>query len=252
MSQSIKYSCEVITGNKARQLKKDETGYYEHNLGAFNIYNSAGKYYPMLPAIKKMFEKGGSLRRRLDNGRCKGELGHPAPQPGQSLSSFIQRLMVIEDKNVACHIRNVELREAKDEQGNAIVLCVGVIKGTGPYGNSFEGSLLNPEENTALSIRSLTNDKAVNGRVEKHIHNIITWDVVNEPGIAIAGKYDTPSMEAYGEELLLPKDAFITAQKETAGRVGLESCNTEIKRVLTDLGWETVAIANPDKGWFGW
>lgn len=250
MGDSVKYSCAIIAGDKKRQLKRDDHGYFEHTLGAFNVYNSAGKYYPLLDSVKKMFDVGGTLRRRLDNGQCRGEFEHPAPQPGQSLTDFIQRVVTIKADRVSHHIASVRLEESKDEQGRPVVLCIGRVKPSGPYGNVLNESLTNPEENVAFSIRSLTNERMGPGRRELHVTNIVTWDYVNEPGISLANKYQTPTLESIDTDILIPRTEMVKA-RDMAG-VGMEDCREGISRVLTELGWETVQTVNADSSWFKW
>jgi hypothetical protein len=78
MSQSIRYSVTSLPGqNNTANLAVDSTGYYRCILGGFNMCNNSGVYYPLLDSVKKLFEVGGIVRRRLDNGLCKGEYGHP-------------------------------------------------------------------------------------------------------------------------------------------------------------------------------
>jgi hypothetical protein len=49
----------------------------------------------------------------------------------------------------------------------------------------------------------LTENKYKNGRVERILTNIITWDHVIEPGISVACKAHTPGLEAISTENLL-------------------------------------------------
>lgn len=245
MARSITYSCNVINRSKKNKLKQDDNGYYEIVLGAFNIYNSEGKYYPLLESVSEMFSPGGSFRRRLDNGACRSELGHPAMEDGQSIQSFIQRVLKIEPTKVCAHIASVTLNETKDEDGKPIVLTIGRVKPSGPYADALKASLENVEENVAFSIRSLAADKQVRGRIEKHVSNIITYDAVVEPGIHLATKYATPSLEELAKEIAFTDvDLRLIANKRNEG-VSLESAS-EAKRILTDLGWVKAEIINPD------
>ena len=48
MSQRATFSCTSLMGtNKAGVLKPDENGYYTVVLGALDVYNSAGDFYPL-------------------------------------------------------------------------------------------------------------------------------------------------------------------------------------------------------------
>ncbi len=238
----VKYSCVLLNGtNKKGLLRKDESGYYECALGAFNTYNSQDQYYPLLDSVKAMFEPGGSLRRRLDSGLCKGEMGHPSPERNQSVVDFIKRVLVIDPARVAVHIKAVTLQPMRDETGKEIVLAMGQVKPTGPFGDGVEKSLSNPEENAAFSIRSLADEKYANSRVEKHVSLIVTWDYVSEPGIAVANKFRTPTLESRVAEVDVTPAILRKLERERVAECGLEGKNP-YTMVLTDLGWTKVGL----------
>jgi len=245
MSRRVTFSCSVPTiAGKKKKLKVDENGYYECALGAFNIYNSEGKYYPLLESVSDMFKPGGAFRRRLDTGQCRGEVDHPELKPGWSLMTWIKRLLKIDPARVSHHISTVALEERKDENGNNIVLVTGLVKPSGPYADALKSSLENTEENAAFSIRSLAEDVPKQGRIEKHISDIITYDWVNEPGIAVATKYNTPTLEELTEEITISEAQLRAIASGNLPGVGAESAS-EATRILTNLGWEKVELFKP-------
>lgn len=251
MSKSVRYSCNIIQArDKKRILRQDDNGYHEICVGGFNMYNEQGKFYPLLPAVKAMFERGGTVRRMLDKGVLRGECDHPYPEPGQSLSDYINRVCRIEATRVSHHFRDIELRPGKDDKGRDVVLAMAHLKGSGPYGDPLEKSLANTEENVAFSIRSMADEVRNMARLEKHIRSIITWDNVNEPGKAVATKYHTPSLENFltdDSELLISPEIMLAANRANA-HLGFES-DDNVTRVMTDLGWTTIEVAN---GWMKW
>lgn len=250
--RSVNYTCTLVHGTgKIGKLKTDEKGYSECTLGAFNVYNGSGQYYPLLDSVKEMFAEGGSLRRRLDRGLCRGELDHPSPQPGQPVMDFIKRVLSIQSDRVSHHIASVRLDEARDDKGNLIVLATGRVKPSGPYANVLEQSLNNTEENVAFSIRSLADEKNINSRTEKHVTMIVTWDYVNEPGIAVANKYQTPTMESLGNNILITEDMLNRIASDRIEGVTLESA-TNATMVLTELGWQKVQVINPKHSYLNW
>lgn len=254
MSNNVRYCCEIIQArDKQRKLKVNDKGYYTISIGAFNAYNSANQYYPFFDDLKKMFEKGGSIRRALDNGQLRGELGHPEPLPGQSNDDFIRRVMKIEQDRVSHHFSEIILEPSKDERGRDIVLCTGIVAPSGEKRETLKAALENTEENVAFSIRSLTRDKMVNGVWTKYICAIRTWDYVDEPGIAVANKFMTPSLEGLADDgsLLLSKEDFFKA-RDTSMQMGMEDSADYITRVITDNGWESVKVVNPFKHWSSW
>ena len=79
MSNIAKYSCTALAGtNKVGKLRADENGYREMVLGAYDFDNSAGAVYPFESA-QSLFKSSSSLMRRIANGQCRGEYGHPKP-----------------------------------------------------------------------------------------------------------------------------------------------------------------------------
>ena len=250
--QAVKYSCTLLHGTgKQGKLPKDDKGYYECALGAFNVYNSAGQYYPLLDSVKEMFKEGGALRRRLDRGLCRGEMDHPAPEKGQSLMDFIKRVLTIQPDRVAVHIASVYLMPMKDDKKNDIVVAMGRVKPSGPYGDSLERSLENVEENVAFSIRSLADEKRTGTRTEKHVTMIVTWDYVNEPGIAVANKFQTPTLENFNEDVIVTRDMLTQIAAETVEGVSLESA-AAATMVLTELGWQKVQLIKPNTSYLKW
>lgn len=250
--RSVSYSCTLVHGTgKKGVLLKDEKGYYEVTLGAFNIYNSAGDYYPLLDSVKEMFAPNGALRRRLDRGFCRGELDHPAPQPGQTAMDFVKRVLAIQPEKVSHHISSVRLEESRDDKGNAVVLVIGRVRPSGPYGAVVADALDNTEENAAFSIRSLADRKVVAGRAERHVNMIVTWDYVNEPGIAVANKYQTPTMESLGNSILVTEEILRKICTVSDSTVSVES-QQAATMVLDELGWKKVEVINDRLGYLKW
>lgn len=186
------------------QLKKDSDGYYEISLGALNIFNSAGAYYT-LDKAKELFESSSSLMRRIENGALKAELGHPKRLPGMTMREYMNRILTIDIENIGAHIKSVELRETnvKDKGSKEnMVLIVGKIKPNGPKAQYLIDLLEDPDSNVAFSIRSLTNDKIINGIVVKTLRTIVTWDIVVEPGLHVATKWKSLGIEELSLESL--------------------------------------------------
>lgn len=240
LPQSASYSCTALVGtNKAGILKPDEDGYYTLVLGALDVYNSAGAYYPLATA-KHVFESSSSLMRRIEAGNCKGECGHPKPLPGQSTREFLQRVMSIEETNVCCHIRDVRLdmQSVKDRHGRPVVSVIGSVRPTGPKGPALREALENRHENVCFSVRSLTRDHIkTSGVLQKDIKTIVTWDWVTEPGIEHAQRWKSPSLEAFNDMEF--NDRHLEAIEQSSGRmaVGMES-SVDLSALRRELGWD--------------
>ena len=241
--QRASFACTALLGtNKAGILKPDKDGYYPLVLGALNVYNSAGQFYPYESA-KQVFAESSSLMRRIANGACRGEYGHPRMTPGMTTRDFLSRVMDIYEPNVCCHIRKVtvDYSSVRDEKGRPVIALIGEVRPCGPMGPALKASLDNPSENVCFSVRSITNDCNVGGTIHKNIRSIVTWDYVNEPGISVAKKWQSPGLESYDEQQFMPAHLSMirdmqhmrpsSVSMESAGGVSAES-------VIEDLGWD--------------
>lgn len=220
MQNSITYSCTALQGkNKKGVLKPDEDGYYHVILGALDVFNSAGQFYPFDTA-KHIFENSSSLMRRLNKGQLRGECGHPKQATGQTMRQFIQRVLEIRETNISHHIKEVTISNdtVKDNKGRPVVAILGKVKPAGPQGEALEKALQNPDEDVAFSIRSLTNDEITRTSWTKHIKTCVTFDWVNEPGIQYATKYNSPGLESQDIDV----DELLAAEEEFSMAVGME------------------------------
>ncbi|WJJ55179.1 head maturation protease [Xanthomonas phage RTH11] len=207
-------SCTALLGtNKAGTLKPDADGYYTVVLGALDVFNSSGAYYPEASA-KHLFQQSASLMRRIASGNLRGEYGHPRPQPGMTPDDWVNRVRDIYEPNVCMHIRKVtvDYTSFRNEQGQPVITIVGEVKPSGPNGPALKEQFDNRHEDVCFSIRSLTNDDFRMGRVTKHIKLIVTWDYVNEPGLAQAHKWNSPSLESHSEAVM-GGDAYALAEQ---------------------------------------
>lgn len=192
---------ETIFSNRKKEGKitPDENGYYTVVLGGLNTYNSAGEYYTAEGALQ-LFENSSHLMRRIKNGSLYSELGHPKKIPGMSMEDFYNRILTIDETNITGHISEITLDmsfgKKNPEIGNPdLIAIIGKVKPFGPHASTLQAALENPKQNSAFSIRGLTENKYRNGRVERILTNIITWDYVVEPGISIACKAYSPGLE---------------------------------------------------------
>jgi hypothetical protein len=249
MSVIALYDCSILRDrNKVGELKKDASGYREITLGAFDCLNSREEYYIFNQQIQHMFEPGGSLYRRLSKGNLRGELEHPRPMPGEDLGVFLNRIGAIYLDKVSHHINKVRLEAAKDENGKTLVLAIGGVIPAGPYSNVTEQALSNREENACFSIRAFSRRWMENQRVNREITNIVTWDLVNEPGIAYANKFDTPTLES-AYSLSFTEAELATAERYADHLQELttmeHSVEVDFTMIRTALGWEKIQVLNP-------
>lgn len=196
MDQRIVYQCSVLQGmNKVGDLKKLDNGYYEVRLGALGAFNSQGWLYSEAEG-RRLIEGSGGLMRQLDTARLRGECGHPRFQPGMSQLAWFSRVNDIYEPNVCFHIRRIYLAPGVDEKGRPVTMVIGEVKSSGKESAWFDRQLENRDEDVCFSIRSFTEDRVVGGIKTKYLKKIVTWDTVNEPGIAKSSKYGTASLES--------------------------------------------------------
>lgn len=255
-SNNIRFTVTALkTKGKQGILKPDDDGYYPVNLGALNTHNSIGEYY-VRKGAEELFHASSSLIRRITKGNLKAEEGHPVQEVGMSDNSYMYRVHEIREANVCGHFKSVvldfdaaeELRgktpqatgTALKHQGDMIPI-VGWVKPAGPQYKSLELGLTNPNENVCFSVRGFTDDFFDGGVCYRVLKQIITWDRVTEPGLAIANKFDTAALESYLDqrvtqgmvaELLTPKTLRMATEdsKEIIGElVRLYTRDTGVK-----------------------
>lgn len=229
----ISYACtEVADTSKKKILTPDASGYYDVVLGAFNVFNEHGAFYPLAP-VKALFDGSSDLMRRIKAGQLFSEHGHPVFDSRMTRKEMVMRVMRIEEKNVSGHIKEVYLdtESMRDEGGNKIVTVFGRVRPHGPFGSALDDSLKSPDINTAFSIRSLTEDVPnPRGHTDKLVRMICTWDSVIEPGIKYATKYQNPTME---HRFSMPVEKkHIAAALNIARDLGFGMENS--KRMLTE------------------
>ena len=197
MGNSVKFACTSLAGvNKAGVIKPDENGYYELVVGALNVFNSAGQFY-VYEQAKELFQSSSQLMRRVNRGALRGEYGHPKMLPGMTGEQFANRVMSIHEENICCHHKEIVLDfdRVKDEMGRPVIAIISKVCPSGPYGSALEKSLNNKNENVCFSIRAFTDDFRERGITKRILRTIVTWDYVNEPGLAAAEKFKAPALE---------------------------------------------------------
>ncbi len=253
---SIRFACTSLAGvNKAGKLKKDADGYYEVVVGALNFYNSAGQLY-VYEQAKELFTSSSQLMRRVSRGALRGEYGHPKMTPGMSSDQFANRVMSIYEENVCCHYREITLdfNRVKDANGNNVIAIVAWVKPSGPNAKALQDSLDNPNENVCFSIRAFTDDYRDKGIVKRVLKTIVTWDYVNEPGISIAEKFKSPSLESLVDQTFSRGNlerAVVVSQ--TLG-LATESAMLTKDELFNAMGWTSASADNAKKvpSYLGW
>ena len=249
---SVRFACSALAGqNKVGNLKRDADGYYPMVVGALNVFNSAGQYY-VYEQAKELFQESSQLMRRVSKGALRGEYGHPKPLPGMTNDQFANRVMSIYEENTCCHHKEITLdfENVKDEQGKPVIAIISKVCPSGPHGGALERSLQNKNENVFFSIRAFTDDFRDRGVTKRVLKTIVTWDYVNEPGLAIANKFSAPALESHNEEdgMILTRGEIVRGLKTTNinGRASESSLLTATE-LFNSMNWDIGGVSNNSK-----
>lgn len=246
MLQAVKFSCTSLAGTgKQGILPPDADGYRQMPIGGLNCFNSAGEYYPYQTA-KNLFEQSSAFMRRVKTACLKGEYGHPKRQPGQSMEEFMRRVMQVEEKFVCVHFKEIwlDFDSIKDAQGRPIVSVMASLRPTGPYADALERSLNNPKEDVCFSVRAFTEDVRSGGVNNRNLVEVVTYDFVNEPGIATARKYKAPSLESFADEVVTREN--VRGALEGMDSVAMESSGVATAQALFKLfGFDSTTLTTP-------
>ena len=190
--------------------------------------------------------------RRVSRGALRGEYGHPKFLPGMSNDQFANRVMSIYEENVCCHFRDITLDfdRVKDDQGKPVIAIIAWVKPAGPNGPALEKSLENPNENVCFSIRAFTDDYPEAGLIKRVLKTIVTWDYVNEPGIAVAEKFKAPALE---EHTFSRGEIERGLRVATSMGLATESSQMTAGELFTSMGWDASHLKPASKpSWVGW
>lgn len=243
------YACTSLVGvNKVGTLKRTPEGYYPMVVGALNVMNSGGAFYPLEGSRQLLEDESGSFQRRVQRGALRAEYGHPKPPPRAMNPAeqrirdqeFVRRNLSIYEENVCAHHMKIwlEFDALKDQNGRSIVTINSLVAPNGPLGNVLEKQLQNPNENVCFSIRSFTDNRTRFGIEERTLKEVITFDYVNEPGIQVAEKFYSPALEAY-EQTPFSRATIERAvfNGEPCGMVSSESVIISGLSLYQQMGW---------------
>lgn len=248
----VKFTGTVLPSiGKKGIITADDNGYYTFIIGGLNAYNSAGEFYVAKEA-SKLFENSSHLMRRIKNGSLFGELGHPKKIPGTSNDEFYNRVLTVDEKNVCCHFSEVWLdfdygKNNPEANNKELIAIMAKVKPSGPHSQALADSIENHKENVAFSIRGITENKFNNGRVERTLTQIITWDRVLEPGISMANKWSSPVLEELSD-ISISKSQLVQIAKENE----LSTFATESNRAIYKETIEKFKVESTPGKLFKW
>lgn len=238
-AENVTYGCTALVGsNKAGIIKPDAQGYRKMVIGALDSFNSGGAFYVMNERVRALFDASSILQRRIRDGALRGEYGHPRKQPNMKPSDWLTRVLDIYEPNVCVHFKSITLdfQSTSTINGRPVVPIYAELAPSGAMGPALEKQLNNPNENVCFSIRSLTDDKNIGGVIQKEIKTVVTFDNVNEPGMANAKKWFAPSLESLDETVFRPSHLRVVVDNTKRG--GMESARDMAIEVARSLGWD--------------
>lgn len=251
----IRFSATKYTNlKKVGKYEPDADGYYTVVIGGLNVLNSSGELY-LAERAKTLFESSSLFMRRVNNGNLKGENGHPKKLPGMTEDQYVDRALEVQEANVCVHYKEIWLdpefgRKNPHLNAPTMIGILAKVRPTGAMGHVLQQALDNPHENLCFSIRCFTEVVHLAGQRCKHIDEIITFDLVTEPGIAAANKWDSPTFESV-KDVIVGKKTFEKILAEEGSAVSMESSKVIARTMLQKLT-PTPAVKTGSLGFKGW
>lgn len=201
MNPNIMFSATKLPmlGKKGK-ITPDADGYYELVVGGLNVWNNTKSWFYVADGVRELFGANSLLQRRVENGCFRAEVNHPKQKPGESDEAFFNRMLDIDRDNVCAHFKKIWLDEdfgkKNPQYGNPnLIAIMALVKPSLPKGAILQESLDNPNENVCFSIRALSKEGFVGGRRIRVMEELVSIDFVNEGGILVASKWDSPATE---------------------------------------------------------
>lgn len=224
-----------VNNNKEGIIKPDENGWYLVNLGALEYPNSRGEIYDEGSA-RAFLTADNPFTRKLRKGCLAGELGHPMRETGMTDSQWLERVLTIAETNESHTIMSVTIdTTAVDRSGRRYTAIRGKVKPSGPHKQILLDKFADPNINVCFSVRSFAKNIVGMGGTKKHFLNIITFDYVLEPGLAVANKYESPALESHTSDVsMLAIEQYAVKLEANKSGLSMESAN-EAKEVIHDV-----------------
>ncbi len=236
--------------NKMGLIKPDDEGYYDMVLGAIDTTNKSGDYYDPHSGRKALEDP--DLRQLSDAGNLRGEYGHPKRMAGETDDQLGMRCLNVAEERTSHHMYGVHIddKSIEDDTGRIVPAFRSKLCPSGEKGDVLEKQMKRKSENVCFSVRSFTNNYWVVDHWEKEFTKIITWDYVNDPGIAVATKYHSPSLESAqhrlarsGTQVKITPQLIENVQRlEKAKGLSMESSKTMSRMLSTTEGYQQAQV----------
>jgi hypothetical protein len=219
-------------------ITPDSEGYYEMILGGLNTYNNNGAFYSS-EGMNKLIGPGSVCHRRLANGSLRAEVNHPKKKPGMTDNDLVNALLDIDLNNVCAHIKAVWIddefgKKHPEYKEPGLIAIMGLVKPIPPKGDILKEALTTTSQNICFSVRCLADETFYRGKSVRYMREILTFDLVNEGGINIASKWDSPATESiidhYESSLKLTQELLARVSQKDS--VYATESSSEIANVL--------------------
>lgn len=251
MTPNVMFTCTSLAGtNKTGILTPDANGYYSQPIGALRVFNSAGHFYTDDQQALSLFKESSGFMRRVARGAIRAEVDHPDWVKGMSEAEYEARMYYIDPKNTCAHFAKITLdfNNFKDTNGQPLVAIIGYFTPSGVHGAMLEKQLKNGLENVCFSIRAFTLDRQI-GRVRhRTLAEIVTFDYVNEPGIHIAEKYRSLTLESHVDRPVTRAGLERALDRQTLN-LGRESVTLDRDSLMRSLGWAETRAPGFQSAW---
>lgn len=261
MSNMI-FEAAMLRPGKLGVIKPDANGYYEQCIGGLDIENAAGVEYASDKA-KALFADSSALQRRVKARSLRGERGHPRRTAEfSSDAAWMHRLNDIVESNTSVHWAKIELDESYGRNNPYLnrPRMIGIMARFRPYGAGAEEltrSLADPESSVAFSIRAFSVPRVTMGRRYYDLSNIVTWDEVNEPGIAFAAKELSSTLESFNTEsftrgqIRRAIDESVAMEKRLGSVISTQESRSNMMELAKTLHIDT-GVSKPTSIYYNW
>ena len=222
---------------KQGKITPDADGYYEMVVGGLNTHNNTGAWYYTIEGCRELFGPGSLLHRRIANGCLRAEVNHPKKAPGESDEAFFNRMLDIDLNNVCAHFKEIWLDEDfgknhPEYKNPNLIAIMAKVKPAGAKAAILKEALENSSENVCFSIRALADEGYIQGKRIRVLKEVIAIDLVNEGGILVASKWDSPATESAdnGETMRITEQLIQRIQKDvTQSAMATESSREAVE-----------------------
>lgn len=197
---NLKFTQTIYNGKKGVLPPPDADGYHTLIVGALNCFNKSNEYY-VGEGVIEAFNQSSLFQERVRSGSLYAEVGHPVREAGMSFTDYYARVLNIRETNICGHFSEVWLdmsygQKHKELNNPDMIAIYAKVKPCGIHAKVLQTSLETPQQNTAFSVRGITDNRENNGRLERKLTTIVTFDHVYKPGISVACKANAPGLES--------------------------------------------------------